>query len=85
MICLDIYEGMLAEAKNKTTDCKNVKGLQQDCLQLSMKEAIPFAFMVGQGFQHFLTNQDQNKLSTSIHHVLAVKWLFILYTLFPSK
>lgn len=85
MIGVDIHEGMLAEAKKKTTDCKKVKWLQQDCLQLSMNEAIPFAFMVGHGFQHFLTNTDQNKLLTSIHHVLAENGIFIFDTRFPSK
>lgn len=71
--------------QRKTTDCKKVKWLQQDCLQLSMNEAIPFAFMVGHGFQHFLTNTDQNKLLTSIHHVLAENGIFIFDTRFPSK
>ncbi len=50
-----------------------------------MNEAIPFAFMVGHGFQHFLTNTDQNKLLTSIHHVLAENGIFIFDTRFPSK
>ena len=71
--------------QRKTTDCKKVKWLQQDCLQLSMNEAIPFAFMVGHGFQHFLTNTDRNKLLTSIHHVLAENGIFIFDTRFPSK
>ena len=47
MIGVDIHEGMLAEAKIKTTDCKKVKWLQQDCLQLNIEDTISLAFMVG--------------------------------------
>ncbi|MDD1370621.1 class I SAM-dependent methyltransferase, partial [Bacillus sp. MHSD17] len=77
--------GMLAEAKRKSMKYKKVKWLQQDCLQLKIEETIPLAFMVGHGFQHFLTNTDQNKLLTSIHHVLADNGIFIFDTRFPSK
>ena len=85
MIGVDIHEGMLAEAKTKTTDCKKVKWLQQDCLQLNIEDTISLAFMVGHGFQHFLTNIHQNQLLTSIHHVLAENGIFIFDTRFPSK
>jgi len=37
------------------------------------------------GFQHFLTNTDQDQLLTSIHHVLAENGIFIFDTRFPSK
>ncbi len=52
---------------------------------MKIEETIPLAFMVGHGFQHFLTNNDQNKLLTSIHHVLANNGIFIFDTRFPSK
>ncbi|MBK5431956.1 MULTISPECIES: class I SAM-dependent methyltransferase [Bacillus] len=85
MIGVDIHEGMLAEAKSKSASLTNVKWLQQDCLQLNIEETIPFAYMVGHGFQHFLTNIHQNQLLTSIHHVLADNGIFIFDTRFPSK
>ena len=66
-------------------DCKKVKWLQQDCLQLNIEDTISLAFMVGHGFQHFLTNIHQNQLLTSIHHVLAENGIFIFDTRFPSK
>ncbi|HDR7567676.1 MULTISPECIES: class I SAM-dependent methyltransferase [Bacillus] len=85
MIGIDIHEGMLAEAKSKSASLKNIKWLQQDCLQLSVEETIPLAYMVGHGFQHFLTNIHQNQLLTSIHNALAENGIFILDTRFPSK
>ncbi|MBM6647735.1 class I SAM-dependent methyltransferase [Bacillus sp. RIT 809] len=81
MIGVDIHEGMLTEAKRYTKG----KWLQQDCLQLSVEETIPLAYMVGHGFQHFLTNIHQNQLLTSIHNVLAENGIFIFDTRFPSK
>ncbi|MES5926707.1 class I SAM-dependent methyltransferase [Bacillus cereus group sp. MG9] len=85
MIGIDIHEGMLAEAKSKSASLKNIKWLQQDCLQLSVEEAIPLAFMVGHGFQHFLTNTHQNQLLASIHNVITDNGIFIFDTRFPSK
>ncbi|MBJ8053485.1 class I SAM-dependent methyltransferase [Bacillus cereus] len=85
MIGVDIHEGMLTEAKKKSANFKKVKWLQQDCLQLSVEETIPLAYMVGHGFQHFLTNIHQNQLLTSIHNALAEIGIFIFDTRFPSK
>lgn len=85
MIGVDIHEGMLAEAKRKSASFNKMKWLQQDCLQLNINETIPLAYMVGHGFQHFLTNTHQNQLLLSVHNVLADDAIFIFDTRFPSR
>ncbi|MEH7459783.1 methyltransferase domain-containing protein [Bacillus sp. JJ1127] len=84
MIGVDIHEGMLEEAKRKFSNSTKIKWLKQDCLQLRLEETIPLAYMVGHGFQHFLTNEHQNQLLTSIHSALADEGIFIFDTRFPS-
>jgi len=40
--------------------------------------------MVGNSFQHFLTNEDQDKLLTSVNKQLKQNGIFIFGTRFPS-
>ncbi|MBN3522523.1 hypothetical protein [Paenibacillus apiarius] len=47
---------------------------RQDLTQLQLDR---FAFMVGNSFQHFLTNEDQDRLLRSIHNVLEHDGVFI--------
>jgi ubiquinone/menaquinone biosynthesis C-methylase UbiE len=85
LIGVDIHEGMLAEAKTKTPANVLVSWLQQDCTNLQVEGDVPFSYMVGHSFQHFLTNEDQNALLTSLHRVLKEDGVFIFSTRFPSK
>ncbi|WP_413382558.1 class I SAM-dependent methyltransferase [Alkalihalobacillus sp. 1P02AB] len=81
---IDLHEGMLEKAKTKA----EAKGLsipfyQQDCTMLSLPEMNQFTFMTGNSFQHFLTNEAQDKLLQSIAKHLETEGLFIFDTRNP--
>ena len=64
---VDLHEGMLKKAQQKAQQ----KGQQipfhlQDCTQLSLANHFDFMFMVGNSFQHFLTNSSQDQLLHSV-------------------
>lgn len=84
MIAVDLNEGMLVRARQKSDE----RGLPiqwhlQDCTQLNLHVKSPFIFMTGNSFQHFLTNESQSALLTSIHKHLETNGIFIFGTRFP--
>jgi ubiquinone/menaquinone biosynthesis C-methylase UbiE len=84
MVGVDIHEGMLTEAKTKTTTDVSISWMQQDCTTLKLDEEVLFSYMVGHSFQHFLTNEDQDALLTSLYRVMKKDGVFIFSTRFPS-
>ncbi|GAB6989306.1 hypothetical protein JCM16418A_13560 [Paenibacillus pini] len=85
MIGVDIHRGMLDQAVKKSMD-RNVavEWIQQDCSELQLNVTSSFIFMVGNSFQHFLTNEAQNKLLQSVNRHLEHQGIFIFNTRFPS-
>ncbi|MFS0864056.1 class I SAM-dependent methyltransferase [Fredinandcohnia sp. 179-A 10B2 NHS] len=85
LLGVDIHTGMLELARKKT-DGKNlpVSWVEQDCTKLDLGIKSPFIYMVGNSFQHFLTNEVQNQLLTSIRNHLEENGVFVFGTRFPS-
>ncbi|MEC1178671.1 class I SAM-dependent methyltransferase [Metasolibacillus meyeri] len=85
LIGVDIHNAMLDEAKKKAENANlSVEWIEQDCskLQLNMKSHL--IYTVGNSFQHFLTNEAQDNLLSSVNHHLEVGGIFIFDTRFPS-
>lgn len=84
MIGVDNHEGMLSRAEEKT---KNplIDWVKQDLKKLKLDVTSQFIYMVGNSFQHFLTNEDQDQLLQSVHAHLQANGVFIFDTRFPSK
>lgn len=85
LLGVDIHTGMLELARKKT-DGKNlpITWVEQDCTKLDLGVKSPFIYMVGNSFQHFLTNEVQNQLLTSISDHLDEDGVFVFGTRFPS-
>ncbi|MDX8367080.1 class I SAM-dependent methyltransferase [Cytobacillus sp. IB215665] len=85
MIGIDINEGMLKRAKEKTNDTKfSIQWMMQDCTKLSLENNSSFMYMTGNSFQHFLTNDSQDQLLTSVHSNLSKQGIFIFGTRYPN-
>ncbi|SHF82017.1 class I SAM-dependent methyltransferase [Ornithinibacillus halophilus] len=85
LIGVDIHRGMLNEAKEKARiQNVSVKWIEQDGTNLELNVKSNFIFTVGNSFQHFLTNVDQDKLLSSVHKHLDNDGIFIFGTRFPS-
>jgi len=84
IIGVDIHEGMLSRAQEKT---KNplISWVKQNLKGFKLDVTSQFIYMVGNSFQHFLTNEDQDRLLQSVHAHLSVDGVFIFDTRFPSK
>lgn len=83
MIGVDIHAGMLEQAKNKSSNLP-VKWVQQDCTSLELEVTSNLIFMVGNSFQHFHTNLEQDQLLRAVHDHLDENGVFIFNTRFPS-
>ncbi|WP_047983485.1 class I SAM-dependent DNA methyltransferase [Ornithinibacillus californiensis] len=84
LIGVDIHTGMLDEARKKSGNLP-IKWLEQDCTRLYLDTQSPFIYMVGNSFQHFLSNDDQDAMLTSVHNHLLEDGVFIFNTRFPSR
>ncbi|MHC0038303.1 class I SAM-dependent methyltransferase [Pseudoneobacillus sp. C159] len=85
LIGVDVHQGMLNHARQKSSQAGlPIEWVEQDCsnLQLSVKSSL--IYMVGNSFQHFLSNEDQNGLLTSVNRQLTDGGIFIFGTRFPS-
>lgn len=85
LIGVDIHGGMLERAKEKA-DVANaqIDWLEQDCTELQIEQKSPFIFMVGNSFQHFHSNDQQNLVLRSIHNHLKTDGIFIFGSRFPN-
>ncbi|MCC3356050.1 class I SAM-dependent methyltransferase [Bacillus sp. REN16] len=85
LIGVDIHKGMLTQAKRKTEQTNlNIEWMEQDCTNLQLGVKSPLIYIVGNSFQHFLTNEEQDQLLGSVHNHLEQEGIFIFGTRFPS-
>lgn len=86
MIGVDIHNGMLNEAIKKSSKLNlPIEWVEQDCTKFNVNVKSQMIYSVGNSFQHFLTNEAQDGLLTSVNKHLEFGGTFILDTRFPSK
>ncbi|WP_042220915.1 class I SAM-dependent methyltransferase [Oceanobacillus manasiensis] len=82
---VDLHSGMLKHAKEKAAaEGVSIPFTEQDCTKLDLGQKSDFIFMVGNSFQHFLTNEGQDRLLASIQSHLITGGRFLFDTRFPS-
>ena len=86
VIGVDLHEGMLELARRKAK-AKNVEvqWIAGDVSKLHLPSPAGFAYMTGNGFQHFLTNEDQNALLLAVSDNLQSGGVFLFDTRFPGQ
>jgi ubiquinone/menaquinone biosynthesis C-methylase UbiE len=81
---VDLHEGMLERAREKAAEQGlPVRFLQQDCRSLDLSVSSPLIVMAGNSFQHFLTNEDQDRMMESVRRHLEPGGRFIFDTRNP--
>ncbi|MEO4052303.1 class I SAM-dependent methyltransferase [Solibacillus sp. CAU 1738] len=85
LIGIDVHKGMLDAATKKGLE-KNVsiEWIKEDCTNFDLGLKTKLIYSVGNSFQHFLTNEDQDGLISSVSKHLEKGGLFIFDTRFPS-
>ncbi|TFE01525.1 class I SAM-dependent methyltransferase [Jeotgalibacillus salarius] len=82
---VDVHKGMLNEARKKSASAGfKVEWLEQDATKLSLGMKSSLIYSVGNSFQHFLTNEEQDGLLSSVNRHLEDEGIFIFNTRFPS-
>lgn len=85
LLGVDIHKGMLKEAQNKSSNLElQIEWAEQDCTKLQLPFKSNFIYSVGNSFQHFLTNDEQDELLASVNKHLEIGGVFIFGTRFPS-
>ncbi|MED3552568.1 class I SAM-dependent methyltransferase [Cytobacillus praedii] len=85
IIGVDIHRGMLNEAIKKASNLNlHVDWVEQDCTKLNLNTKSNLIYTVGNSFQHFLTNEAQDELLSSVNKHLDINGIFIFGTRFPS-
>lgn len=86
LVGVDVHKGMLNEAKRKSLELNlPIRWVEQDCTKLNLDIQSPLIFSVGNSFQHFLTNEDQDALLASVHKHLEIDGAFIFGMRFPGR
>ncbi|MBM7839792.1 2-polyprenyl-3-methyl-5-hydroxy-6-metoxy-1,4-benzoquinol methylase [Alkalihalobacillus xiaoxiensis] len=81
---VDLHEGMLQKAQEKATQASvEIPFHQQDCTKLALDQTYDVLFMVGNSFQHFLTNESQDQLFAAVSAHLKPGGLFVFDTRNP--
>lgn len=84
IVGVDLHEGMLERAKRKAEKAEvSIEFVQQDCTKLNLPIKSSLAFMTGNSFQHFLTNEAQDALFQSVRKHLVDGGIFIFDTRNP--
>lgn len=82
---VDVHKGMLDEARRKSSDLDlEIDWVQQDCMNLNLETSADLIYTVGNSFQHFLTNDEQDKLLASVSRHLNPDGIFIFGARFPG-
>lgn len=77
---------MLNEAVKKSSNLDlPIDWVEQDCTKLDLNIKSNLIYSVGNSFQHFLTNEAQDGLLSSINKHLESNGIFIFGTRFPSE
>ena len=85
LIGVDIHKGMLDEAVKKSSHLDlPIDWVEQDCTKLNLRVKSQLIYSVGNSFQHFLTNEAQDELLSSVNKHLEMNGIFIFGTRFPS-
>ena len=85
LLGVDIHKGMLDAARNKSVSLGlNIEWIEQDCTNLNLNVKSSLIYSVGNSFQHFLTNDAQDALLSSVNKHLHDDGVFIYGTRFPS-
>lgn len=85
LIGVDIHKGMLNEARKKSFNLDlQIDWIEQDCTMLDLNVKSNMIYSVGNSFQHFLTNEAQDRLLSSVSKHLDIDGVFIFGTRFPS-
>ncbi|MFA9558273.1 class I SAM-dependent methyltransferase [Evansella sp. AB-rgal1] len=85
LIGVDIHSEMINEAKRKAAKLDlQIEWLKQDCTILNLPCKSNFIYTVGNSFQHFLTNEAQDRLLTSVNKHLEIDGVFVFNIRFPS-
>nr|WP_144928976.1 class I SAM-dependent methyltransferase [Paenibacillus bovis] len=85
LLGVDIHKGMLDAARNKSVSLGlNIEWIEQDCTNLNLNVKSSLIYSVGNSFQHFLTNDAQDALLSSVNKHLHDDGVFIFGTRFPS-
>ena len=85
LIGVDIHKGMLDEAVRKSAHLDlPIDWVEQDCTKLNLRVKSQLIYSVGNSFQHFLTNEAQDGLLSSVNKHLEMDGIFIFGTRFPS-
>jgi ubiquinone/menaquinone biosynthesis C-methylase UbiE len=85
LIGVDVHNGMLDEARKKSSKLDlQIVWIEQDCTKFDLKVTSNFIYSVGNSFQHFLTNEAQDGLLSSVSRHLDKGGIFIFGTRFPS-
>ncbi|QDQ02453.1 class I SAM-dependent methyltransferase [Lysinibacillus fusiformis] len=85
LIGVDIHRGMLDEAKKKSSNLDlQIDWVEQDCTKMNLNIKSNLIYSVGNSFQHFLTNESQDALLSSVNKHLEIDGIFIFGTRFPS-
>ncbi|KHF38910.1 class I SAM-dependent methyltransferase [Halalkalibacter okhensis] len=85
LVGVDIHKGMLDEAVNKSSNLGlDIDWVEQDCTNLSLNLKSQLIYSVGNSFQHFLSNEVQDRFLSSVNKHLENNGIFIFGTRFPS-
>ncbi|WP_205758509.1 class I SAM-dependent methyltransferase [Lysinibacillus sp. SGAir0095] len=85
LIGVDLHSGMLLEAKKKASNLNlQIDWYEQDCTNLNLNVKSNLIYLVGNSFQHFLTNEAQDGLLTSVNNHLTSEGIFVFGTRFPT-
>ncbi|KIL42787.1 hypothetical protein KP77_34170 [Jeotgalibacillus alimentarius] len=79
---VDVHQGMLNQAESNAAGL-SIDWIQQDCTRLDLSVKSPLIYSAGNSFQHFLTNEDQDDLLSSVNRHLEEDGIFIFNTRFP--
>lgn len=86
LIGVDIHRSMLEEARTKAQrENLNIEWELQDCTKLDWPVQSQLIYSVGNSFQHFLTNEDQDALLLAVNKHLQTNGVFIFDTRFPNE
>jgi len=85
VIGVDLHEGMLELARRKAEEAgAKIRWIAGDAAALNLPSPAGFVYMTGNGFQHFLTNEAQNLLFSSVSRNLKKGGVFAFDTRFPG-
>ncbi|MBY0155671.1 class I SAM-dependent methyltransferase [Cytobacillus firmus] len=78
LVGVDIHKGMLCEARKKSSKLElQIEWVEQDCTKFNLYVKSNLIFSVGKSFQHFLSNEEQDGILSSVNKHLEMGGVFI--------